>query len=153
MAPSSIRTVQSTGHTWNCSRISIFGIQINPSLGITTATDSTYPLGKSGLSYRVWFNSLNRYQIAQQTLAANTNANYAFGADTVRLEIVKTGELASKVNIGAGYLGSLQADDLILKKLNLMNPIVLNTASCETPSVPVAMGDDYQLNEFREPGA
>ncbi|WKV86685.1 fimbrial protein [Pseudomonas sp. B24_DOA] len=34
-----------------------------------------------------------------------------------------------------------------------MNPIVLNAASCETPSVPVAMGDDYQLHEFREAGA
>ncbi|MHB2061237.1 fimbrial protein [Pseudomonas monsensis] len=144
-------TVQSTGHIWSCSKTSMFGIQMNPKLGTATGKDSIFPLGKSGLSYRVWFEALSRYETALQAIAANTS--YGFGANSVRLEIIKTGELTSKVNIDAGYLGSLQDDDLILKKLNLMNPIVLNAASCQTPSVPVAMGDDYQLHDFREAGA
>ncbi|WP_228759316.1 hypothetical protein [Pseudomonas neuropathica] len=132
-------TLQSTAHIWSCSKISLFGIQMNPKLGTATGKDSIFPLGKSGLSYRVWFEALSRYETALQAIAANSA--YGFGANSVRLEIIKTGELTSKVNIDAGYLGSLQSDDLILKKLNLMNPIVLNTASCQTPSVPVAMGD------------
>ncbi|PTT93584.1 oxidoreductase, partial [Pseudomonas sp. HMWF005] len=144
-------TVRSTGHIWSCSKTSMFGIQMNPKLGTATGTESIFPLGKSGLSYRVWFEALSRYETALQAIAANTS--YGFGANSVRLEIIKTGELTSKVNIDAGYLGSLQDDDLILKKLNLMNPIVLNTASCQTPSVPVAMGDDYQLDDFREASA
>lgn len=144
-------TVQSTAHVWSCSKISLFGIQMNPKLGTATGTDSIFPLGKSGLSYRVWFQALSRYETALQAIAANSA--YGFGANFVRLEIIKTGELTSKVNIDAGYLGSLQDDDLILKKLNLMNPIVLNAASCQTPSVPVAMGDDYQLLEFSDAGA
>lgn len=144
-------TVQSVGHIWSCSQISMFGILMNPKLGTASGTETLFPLGKSGLSYRVWFTALNRYQSAPQAIAPN--GSYGFSANSVRLEILKTGELASKVNIDAGYLGSLQDDDLILKKLNLMNPIVLNAASCETPSVPVTMGDDYQLHDFREAGA
>ena len=144
-------TVQSVGHIWSCSKTSMFGFLMNPKLGTASGTETLFPLGKSGLSYRIWFTALDRYQSAPQAIAPNTS--YGFGANSVRLEIVKTGALAPKVNIDAGYLGSLQDDDLILKKLNLMNPIVLNAASCETPSVPVAMGDDYQLHEFREAGA
>lgn len=64
------------------------------------------------------------------------------------LEIIKTGELAETVKIDAGYLASLQAGDLILREFNLINPIVLNSASCQTPSIPVDMGADYQLGEF-----
>lgn len=147
-------TLQSTAYVWNCSKISLYGIQMNPKLGTTSGKENIFPLGKSGLSYRVWFEALSRYETALQAIAANSaNSNYGIGANSVRLEIIKTGELTSKVNIDAGYLGSLQSDDLILKKLNLMNPIVLNAASCQTPSVPVAMGDDYQLDDFREASA
>ncbi|MET3051089.1 hypothetical protein ABXV19_04610 [Pseudomonas alkylphenolica] len=94
---------------------------------------------------------MNRYEFAAGMIPAGTG--YHVGAGGYRLEIVKTGELTSQVKVDAGYLGSLKSDDLILKKLNLTNPIVLNAASCQTPSVPVAMGDDYELHEFRDAGA
>ena len=35
---------------------------------------------------------------------------------------------------------------------NLINPVTVNAASCQTPSVFVAMGDDYQLFEFDNTG-
>ncbi|CAM3723673.1 P pilus assembly protein, pilin FimA [Pseudomonas wadenswilerensis] len=55
-------------------------------------------------------------------------------------------------SVPPGPLGRFQADDVVLARFNLVNPITLNTASCQTPSVPVAMGDDYQLHEFKKSG-
>ncbi|MBI6631714.1 fimbrial protein [Pseudomonas paralactis] len=144
-------SLQGTGHIWSCSKISMFGILVNPALGTATGPETLFPLGKSGLSFRVWMQALDRYQSAPQAIAPNTS--YGFGTNEVRLEVVKTGPLAEKVRIEAGYLGSLQDDDLILKKFNLSNPLALNTASCQTPAVPVAMGDDYQLQDFDKAGA
>lgn len=37
-------------------------------------------------------------------------------------------------------------------KLNLTNPINLNTASCQTSAVSVQMGNDYRLDEFGKSG-
>ncbi len=68
----------------------------------------------------------------------------------VRLEILKTGPLAEKAKIDEGNLATLSNDYLILKIFNLSNPIVVNKASCQTPAVPVAMGDDYQLKDFEK---
>ncbi|MFC6301113.1 fimbrial protein [Pseudomonas spelaei] len=71
----------------------------------------------------------------------------------MRLEIIKSGKLAPQVNVAAGNLANQEAGDLILTRYNLINPLVLTAASCQTPSVHVAMGDDYQLHEFRNTGA
>ncbi|WP_162096132.1 fimbrial protein [Pseudomonas chlororaphis] len=145
-------TLQGKSHTWRCTLASQYGVFLNPKLGsITDGKVSTFPLGKTGLSFRIWHEYVDRYETALHTISANDA--YGIGPGAWRLEIVKSGELASQVKINAGALGNLQDDDLILKKFNLSNPIVLNAASCQTPSVPVAMGDDYKLFEFREAGA
>ncbi|MGE8354361.1 MAG: fimbrial protein [Pseudomonas protegens] len=144
-------TLQGTSQSWGCTQVSQYGVLLNPQLGSATGSVTTFPLGKTGLSFRIWMDSMSRYEAALQSIAANSA--YGYSAGGVRLEIVKTGELASQVRINAGALGSLQSDDLILKKFNLSNPIVLNAASCQTPSVPVAMGDDYQLTDFSGAGA
>ncbi|MDI3399151.1 fimbrial protein [Pseudomonas sp. V88_4] len=145
-------TVSGTGHSWKCTLASQYGVFLEPRFGsIIGSSVSTFPLGKTGLSFRIWMDVLTRYESSLQSIPPN-NA-YGIGAGNVRLEIVKSGELASQVRIDAGTLGTLQDDDLILKRFNLTNPIVLNAASCQTPSVPVAMGDDYQLLDFREAGA
>lgn len=144
-------TVQSLSNVWSCKDTSLYGIFANPKLSPTTSGQKWFPLGKSGLSYSIWIGSLNRYE---HGLTAIGPANaYGVGTGEVRLEIAKTGPLAEKVNIDAGYLGSLQGGELVLKNFNLMNPIVLNAASCQTPAVPVAMGDDYQLQDFDQAGA
>ncbi|WP_233281629.1 fimbrial protein [Pseudomonas tructae] len=93
---------------------------------------------------------LDRYE---PSLFAISPKGYGIASGTVRLEIIKSGPLASQVRIAAGNLGNLQSGELILNRFNLANALVVNAASCQTPAVPVAMGDDYQLNEFREAGA
>lgn len=90
------------------------------------------------------------YELSLQPIPSNYN--YGIPAGSVRLEIVKTGELTDKVRISSGLLGTLQDDDLILKRFNLTNAIVLNAASCQTPSVPVDMGADYNLDDFPKVG-
>ena len=141
---------QSSSHSWSCSATSQYGVAVNPALGTPSSNVTTFPLGKTGLSFRIWMDMLSRYE---PSLFAISPTNYGIGAGTVRLEIVKTGPLASQVRIDAGNLGNLQSSELILNKFNLTNAFVLNAASCQTPSVPVAMGDDYQLNEFSQAGA
>ncbi|WP_233281631.1 fimbrial protein [Pseudomonas tructae] len=141
----------SRNHLWKCTATSLYGVSLNPKLGTVSAGERTLPLGRTGLSFRIWADMLGRYETSLQPIVPSNG--YNMGVGSIRFEVVKTGELNAKVNVDAGYLASLQDDDLILKKFNLLNPIVLNAASCQTPSVPVVMGDDYQLQEFREAGA
>lgn len=142
-------TVQSVRNEWKCTGASQYGLVMNPALGSVTS-GSTYPIGKTGLSFRIWIDALSRYETRPFTLKPD---NYGISPGSVRLEIVKSGPLSPQVKVAAGNLGNLQADDLIISKYNLTNPLVLNAASCQTPSVHVAMGDDYQLWEFRDAGA
>ena len=143
-------SVQIEGQSWVCTATSLYGLVPNPAL--VTLTDSTtlFPLGKTGLSYRLWIDVLSRYEQLAFSLKAS---NYGIGAGLYRLEIVKTGELAAKIKVPSGSLGKLRGGELDLTLLNLSNPIVLNAASCQTPSVPVAMGDDYRLIDFDRAGA
>jgi type 1 fimbria pilin len=141
---------QSSSHGWMCNATSHYGVAVNPALGTPTSSGNTFPLGKTGLSFRIWMDALSRYESYLFSVKPN---NYGVGAGAVRLEIVKSGPLASQVTIAAGNLGNLEAGELTLNKFNLANSLVLNAASCQTPSVPVAMGDDYELNEFRDAGA
>ena len=143
-------SVQVEGQSWVCTATSLYGLVPNPAL--VTLTDSTtlFPLGKTGLSYRLWIDVLSRYEQLAFSLKAS---NYGIGAGLYRLEIVKTGELAAKIKVPSGSLGKLRGGELDLTLLNLSNAIVLNAASCQTPSVPVAMGDDYRLIDFDRAGA
>ncbi|WP_248751526.1 fimbrial protein [Pseudomonas sp. MWU15-20650] len=141
---------QSSSHSWSCSAGSQYGVAVNPALGTPASVVTNFPLGKTGLSFRIWMDMLSRYE---PSLFAISPKGYGIVSGAVRLEIVKSGTLASKVTIAAGHLGNLQSGELILDKFNLSNPLILNAASCQTPSALVAMGDDYQLQEFREAGA
>ena len=143
-------SVQVEGQSWVCTATSQFGMVPNPSQGTPTDSTTLFPLGKSGLSYRLWIDVLSRYEQLAFSLKAS---NYGIGAGLYRLEIVKTGELAAKIKVPSGSLGKLRGGELDLTLLNLSNAIVLNAASCQTPSVPVAMGDDYRLIDFDRAGA
>jgi len=142
---------QSSKHSWSCNANSQYGVAVNPALGTPPQNAKTFPLGKTGLSFRIWIDALSRYESSLFTISPNIYYGVSEGA--VRLEIVKSGRLASQVTIAAGELGSLQSGELVFNIFNLTNPLVLNAASCQTPSVPVAMGDDYQLHEFSDAGA
>lgn len=142
-------TVQSGQNSWACSAASQYGMVINPLFG-TVTSGTTFPLGKTGLSFRIWIDTLSRYESAPFTLQPK---GYGIQPGSVRLEIIKSGTLASQVKIAAGNLANLKADEVVISKYNLTNPLVLNAASCQTPSVTVAMGDDYQLWQFRDAGS
>ncbi|MBF6033999.1 fimbrial protein [Pseudomonas sp. P155] len=142
-------SLQASRMTWQCDTSFMYGIIPNPALATIAvgASVSTFPIGKTGLSYRIWTGSQSYYLYSKSSVFPG---NYVFPAGGMRLEIVKTGELSSLTKIAAGHLGSLKFDNSDLYIYNLINPIVLNAASCKTPSVSVAMGDDYQLHEFRD---
>ena len=142
-------TLQASRAAWLCDTSLMFGITPNPALAtIPVGTKvSTFPIGKTGLSYRIWSDTLSVYLKSKYSIIPG---NYAIQEGGMRMEIVKTGELSSIIKIAAGHLGSLKSDNTDLYIYNLINPIVLNAASCKTPSVSVAMGDDYQLHEFSD---
>lgn len=137
-------------HKYLCERDFLWGLIPNPQRVNVQPWDrrSTFPLGETGLSFRISVPDEPTNFLSSQKLVDYSFLPRPLPGGTPRLEIVKTGELAENVKIDAGYLGSLQADDLILLKFNLVNPILLNSASCQTPSILVDMGTDYQLGEF-----
>ncbi|QHF45610.1 oxidoreductase [Pseudomonas sp. S35] len=135
---------------WSCNETAPYGVLMNPSLGSVSAKVSTFPLGNTGLSFRIWIDALSRYESSVRPMEPG---NYGIPAGSYRLEIVKSGELASQVKIEAGSLATLIHNNLTLKAFLLSNPLILNASSCQTPSVQVAMGDDYQLHEFGDAGA
>ncbi|WP_429530425.1 fimbrial protein [Pseudomonas frederiksbergensis] len=138
-------TVPSQG--FNCRVSSPFIFSLNPTLGSVTTGD-TFPLGKTGLSLRIK-TSHNGYLNAHRILIGS----FLDPSRSYTLEIIKSSELSSQNQTVAGYLGSHRYGDLDLVKVNLVNPIILNTSSCETPDVSVQMGDDYYLSEFSNVGS
>lgn len=133
---------------FTCRTATLYGFAMNPTLGNPSGT--TYPLGKTGLSFRIGSPNPN---IPLMPPPFNLSAgNYTANGGSYTLTIFKSGELSSTNEIAAGFLGNIQVSDLVFIKFNLLNPIHLNTASCQTPSVPVAMGDDYRLDEFSKSG-
>ncbi|MFJ3409416.1 fimbrial protein [Pseudomonas protegens] len=140
-------TVTAPQQGFTCSTSSPFIFALNPTFGSVTS-GKIFPLGKTGLSIKI-NTSQNGYLSADRYLSGN----YLDPARTYTLEIIKSGELSSKSKIPSGYLGAHQYGNLDLVKINLVNPIVLNTASCETPDVSVQMGDDYHLYEFSTIGS
>jgi type 1 fimbria pilin len=143
------QSLNAAEHIFTCTAATRYGFAVNPALG--APVDATYPLGKTGLSFRVSTPNPNiTYMPPPFNIGSGT---YTTNGGNYTLEIFKSGELSPKNEIAAGFLGNLQVSDLVFIKFNLLNPIHLNTASCQTPSVPVAMGDDYRLEEFEKSGA
>lgn len=142
------QSLNSAEHVFTCAAATRYGFAMNPALGIPV--DSTYPLGKSGLSFRVGTPNPNiSYMPPPFNVGAGT---YTTNGGNYTLEVFKSGDLSATNEIPASFLGNLQATDLVFIKFNLLKPIHLNTASCQTPSVPVSMGDDYRLQEFEKSG-
>lgn len=144
-----LETTRIAQRDWFCTESSRYGVVNNPALG-TVNSGSIFPIGKTGLSYRIWMTAMSRYETAPKE---KRYGNYTIPAGFARLEIIKSGPLATRVNVAAGILGSLKDDDMVVSDFNLTHELVLNTASCQTPSVAVAMGDDYKLWEFRDPNS
>lgn len=122
---------------------------MNPALG-TASSDATYPLGKTGLSFRIGTGKTT-YPYLRHSIDL-LPGDYHTEIDTFTLEIIKTEELLSEIPVPAGFLGNFQTTDLVFIKFNLINLINLNTASCKSPNVSVQMGDDYRIMDFDNAG-
>ncbi|WP_242551715.1 fimbrial protein [Pseudomonas sp. Marseille-Q1929] len=125
----------------------IVGFNVNPALGSAT-TGTVFPLGVPGLAFRI---SFGNYYVSAPTLQSG-NITFFYPSTSYRLEIIKSGELLSQSPVPAISLGEFRGDNLKVITFNLINPVTVNAASCQTPSVFVAMGDDYQLFEFDNTG-
>jgi type 1 fimbria pilin len=132
---------------FQCSADSPFVFALNPAFGSVT-TGKIFPLGKTGLSLQIKYEDFG-YLSADYLLAGKV---YLDPARSYTIEVTKTSEQPAQNVVPAGLLGTHKWGNLVLVKLNLLNPIVLNSASCQTPDVSVQMGDDYQLHEFRNVG-
>lgn len=139
-------TITAPGQGFSCPGSSPFIFSLNPTLGSVTTGD-TFPLGKTGLSLKVK-NTMNGYLTANRFLSGS----FMDPSRAYTIEIIKSGELSLKNEVSAGSLGVHRYGDLDLVRINLLNPIILNAASCETPDVSVQMGDDYYLHEFSNIG-
>jgi len=124
----------------------MIGFYVNPALGSVTS-GKVFPLGVPGLSFRLFDAS---YLSAPRLYSGNVTM--VRDATSYRLEIIKSGDLLSQSPIPAVSLGQLIGGGSVIANFNLINPITVNAASCQTPSVTVAMGDDYQLYEFNKSG-
>lgn len=143
------QSLQAAEHIFSCTAATRYGFAMASSLGVPSGSD--YPLGKTGLSFRIKTPNPNITIMPPPfNLGAGT---YTTNGGIYTLEIFKSAELSSQSKIAAGHLGNLQTSDLMFIKFNLANPITLNTASCQSPSVSVQMGDDYRLEEFDNAGA
>ena len=131
---------------FSCPKSSPFIFALAPTFGSVT-TGNIFPLGKTGLSLKVK-NSVNGYLNVDRLL----NGPFLDVARSYTIEIIKSSELSSQNEVAAGPLGAHRYGDLDLVKINLVNPIILNAASCQTPDVSVKMGDDYYLYEFSNAG-
>ena len=140
-------SITAPNQSFACSVPSPFIFALDPRLGHVTS-GNVFPLGKTGLSLKVK-NDQNGYLNADRILPSGS---YTDASRAYTIEIIKSSEQPSQNEVPAGYLGAHILGNLNLVKINLLNPLILNASSCQTPSVSVQMGDDYRLEEFSKSG-
>lgn len=140
-------TILAIPKNFQCNTDAPFVFSPNPSITSVT-TGYIFALGETGLSLKIHYGDYG-YLGTTHILPAKL---YNDPARTYRIEILKSSEQSSQNKVPAGYLGAHIYGDLDLVKFNLVNPIILNFSSCQTPDVSVQMGDDYQLHEFSNVG-
>ncbi|VVN30447.1 hypothetical protein PS664_04798 [Pseudomonas fluorescens] len=118
---------------------------LSPTLGKVTI-GKVFPLGKSGLSFTLYNND---QPIFVESRLPGEYSNFPYR--NIKIQIFKSDNLSSQNTVPAGYIGSQFATGETLINFNLLKPINLTSASCQTPDVSVKMGD-YELNEFTNPG-
>ncbi|EJN21109.1 P pilus assembly protein, pilin FimA [Pseudomonas sp. GM80] len=122
---------------------------MNPKFGSVTGAVHEFPINKTGLSFRIWIDSLARYESNQFILPGK---KFVISATRLQLEIFKSSELAPNITVSGGLLATLKSDNLDLMRFNIP-PIYFKARTCQAPSLAVAMGDDYQLHQFNDTGS
>jgi type 1 fimbria pilin len=142
-------SIQHKDLRYACKSGHLYGMVMTPALGVPSG--NTYPLGKTGLSFRI---KTSGYYSELPPPFSRPYSQYGWSEAAAKytLQIFKSAELSLQSRVAAGELGQLKADELRFITFNLVNPINLSTASCQTPAVAVQLGDDYQLYEFVNSG-
>ncbi|MFV3381038.1 fimbrial protein [Pseudomonas sp. NY15354] len=112
---------------------------------------SVFPTGVSGLSFRVKA-ELGGGPDYLTSLYALKAGSYKLDGNLI-MEIVKSGPLAPSAVVATGDLGTIQYGSQQIAGLSLTRTVNVVAASCETPDVSVAMGDDYKLDDFGGAGS
>ncbi|MDR0208056.1 MAG: type 1 fimbrial protein [Pseudomonas putida] len=137
---------------FRCTTDELWGVGLAPGRGTPPeARMKDFPLGVSGLSFRVNAQLVNGpgYLVSPYPLKAGA---YNLQGNLV-LEIYKSAALAPSSVVKSGDLGTIQYGSQMIAGLSLSRAINVVAASCETPDVQVAMGDDYKLDDFGGAGS
>lgn len=136
---------------FKCTTDELWGFKLDSGRGTAGAGVSVFALGASGLSFRVSADLGNGpgYLESPYVLKAGS---YKLDGNMI-IEIVKSGPLAPSAVVVTGDLGTIHYGSHQIAGLSLTQAINIVAASCETPDVNVAMGDDYKLDDFGGPGS
>jgi major type 1 subunit fimbrin (pilin) len=138
--------------SFECTTQELWGIKLASGRGAPPAVEtSVLPLGVSGLSFRIK-SGLGSGMGYLSSLAPLAAGMYKLEGNIV-LEVVKSAALAPSNAVSSGALGTVQFGSRIVADITLGQAINVVTASCETPDVSVAMGEDYKLFDFGGPGS
>lgn len=139
-----------------CNPSEYTGLKVEPSRGLTPASGSVFPLGDTGLDFRITIEGFTAFfPVAsaqpQFYIPYGTRVEYPDGP--YRLYLVKNREVPPGATIPAGLLGSwVSQSGGVIVNFNLMNSIRVVTSSCSVESTNVQMGDKYQLHMLRDVG-
>lgn len=137
---------------FRCTTDELWGFGLAPGRGTPPESRAKdFPLGPSGLSFRIKAQLSNGpgYIVSPYPLKAGS---YNLDGD-VTLEIYKSAALAPSSVVKSGDLGTVRYGSQMIADLSLSRAINVVAASCETPDVQVAMGEDYKLLDFGGPGS
>jgi len=137
---------------FQCTTQELWGFNLASGRGAPPAAKTEeFPLGVSGLSFRIKV-GLSGGVGYLASLAPLGAGSYNLKGDMI-LEVFKSGALAPSNAVKAGGLGLVQYGYKTFVDVTLGQAINVVAASCETPDVSVAMGEDYKLFDFGGPGS
>ncbi|MDR0209577.1 MAG: hypothetical protein LBJ33_10480 [Pseudomonas putida] len=137
---------------FECTSQELWGLDLAFGRGPSpTSKTIDFPIGVSGLSFRIKVGLGSGMGYLASLDPLKWGAYYL--RDEMILEIYKRGALAPSGVVRAGDLGVVKFGSQNIANIALGLNINVVALSCESPDVNVAMGDDYKLVDFGDPGS
>ncbi len=138
--------------SFECTSQELWGLDLASGRGPSpTSKTIDFPIGVSGLSFRIKVGLGSGMGYVASLDPLKWGAYYL--RDEMILEIYKRGALAPSGVVRAGDLGVVKFGSKNIVDIALGLNINVVALSCESPDVNVAMGDDYTLVDFGDPGS
>ncbi|AZE95460.1 hypothetical protein C4J96_3350 [Pseudomonas orientalis] len=133
-----------------CNPMEASGFVLNPSLGEQPSGGTVFSIKDSGLDLRLRVEEYSAIPSINQPI----NISRFNLADRIyRMFLIKNSQIKPGATIPAGLLGRwVTSSGFEIATFNLLNPIKVIAASCETPDVQVNMGE-HDLSTFIHNGA